>query len=124
MGVLWAKGVSASQYTTYMSCIASRMIKRMESWTFLTNHGHVMLCIWEDPEIRLKDVAAKVGITERATQRIVADLLEAGYLTAERIGRRNCYQVNKSMHFRHPVEEQHEIGELLRLFRGAVRKRA
>jgi predicted transcriptional regulator len=87
-----------------------------DGWTFLTNHGHVMLCIAADPQIRLKDVAAMVGITERATQRIVADLMDAGYLTAEKTGRRNCYQVNKSLHFRHPVERQHEIGELLRLF--------
>jgi predicted transcriptional regulator len=96
----------------------------MESWTFLTNHGHVMLCIFEDPDVRLKDVAARVGITERATQRIVSDLVEAGYLRAEKVGRRNCYQVNKKMHFRHPVEKTHQIGELLRLFGGAARRRA
>ncbi len=58
----------------------------METWTFLTNHGHVLLCIAADPEIRLKDVADKVGITERSTQRIVADLVDEGYLKLLKAG--------------------------------------
>lgn len=84
-------------------------------WTFLTNHAHVLLCIARDPEIRLRDVAGAVGITERATQRIVADLVEAGYLTRHRVGRRNEYQVHSTLPFRHPVEEKSQVGDLLRL---------
>jgi DNA-binding MarR family transcriptional regulator len=87
----------------------------MDSWTFLTNHGHVLLCIAADPQIRLRDVADRVGITERATQRIVADLLAAGYLSSQKTGRRRSYQVQSSLPFRHPVERHNEIGVLLRL---------
>ena len=90
----------------------------MENWTFLTNYGHVLLCLAADPEIRMKDVAAKVGITERATQRIVADLLEAGYFSAEKIGRRNYYKVNSELPLRHPLERHNEIGRLLLLLEG------
>ena len=90
----------------------------MENWTFLTNHGHVQLCIAGDSKIRLKDVAARAGITERATRRVVADLPDAGYLSCTKMGRRNCYQVNRTLPLRHPVEQQHEIGKLLRLLGG------
>ncbi|PFG73533.1 helix-turn-helix transcriptional regulator [Tepidiforma thermophila] len=84
-------------------------------WTFLTNHGHVLLCIARDPGIRLRDIAERVGITERAAQRIVADLIEAGYITRRRVGRRNSYQVHPEMPLRHPVEQAHSVGELFRL---------
>src|SRR5579883_2624534 len=90
----------------------------MENWTFLTNHAHVLLCIAADPEIRLKDVAEKVGITERATQRIVADLLAEGYVSSEKVGRRRYYQVHDSLPLRHPVERHNQIGALLRLVTG------
>ena len=91
----------------------------MESWTFLTNHGHVILSIATDPEIRLRDVAQKVGITERAAQRIVADLIEGGYLTSVRIGRRNRYTLNLDRGLRHPVEQHCRITSLLSLVAGA-----
>lgn len=84
-------------------------------WTFLTNHGHVLLCIANDPGIRLRDVAERVGITERAAQRIVADLVEAGYLTRRRQGRRNVYEIHPELPLRHPVEHAHSVGELFRL---------
>ena len=93
----------------------------MENWTFLTNYGHVLLCIAADPEIRLRDIAEQVGITERATQRIVADLLSAGYISAERVGRRRFYKVNKTLPFRHPVERHHQVGQLLKLVSGKAR---
>lgn len=82
-------------------------------WTFLTNHSHVLLCIARDPGVRLRDAAARVGITERAAQRIVADLTAAGYLTATREGRRNRYHVNPALPLRHPLEHDHRIGEIL-----------
>ncbi|WBL37450.1 winged helix-turn-helix domain-containing protein [Tepidiforma flava] len=84
-------------------------------WTFLTNHGHVLLCIANDPGIRLRDVAERVGITERAAQRIVADLVEAGYITRKRVGRRNVYEIHPERPLRHPVEQAHSVGELFRL---------
>ncbi|MCC6382570.1 MAG: helix-turn-helix domain-containing protein [Dehalococcoidia bacterium] len=87
----------------------------MEQWTFLTNHAHVFLCIARDPAVRLRDVAALVGITERATQRIVADLVREGYLARARVGRRNQYELNPSLSFRHPVESGRPIGLLLRI---------
>lgn len=85
------------------------------SWTFLTNHAHVLLCIANDPGIRLRDVAERVGITERAAQRIVRDLVEAGYLTRRRVGRRNLYDIHGELPLRHPVERAHQVSELLRL---------
>jgi predicted ArsR family transcriptional regulator len=85
-------------------------------WTFLTNHAHVLLAVARDPDVRLRDVAADVGITERAAQAIVADLEAAGYLTRERVGRRNRYHVEPDLPFRHPAEREHRIGELLALF--------
>lgn len=87
-----------------------------EQWTLLTNHGRVLLIIADDPDVRLRDVAASVGITERSVQMIVADLEEAGYISRERRGRRNHYAVNSGKHFRHPHEAGHRVGELLELF--------
>lgn len=83
------------------------------SWTFLTNHTHVLLCLYQQPDERLRDVAVKVGITERMVQRIIAELVEAGYLKVTKIGRRNQYSVNASLRLRHPMEMDHAIGELL-----------
>ena len=84
-------------------------------WTFLTNHSHVLLCIAEDPGIRGRDIADRVGITERSAQSIIADLVEAGYLTREKVGRRNQYEINPDQPLRHPVERNHSVVELLRL---------
>jgi DNA-binding MarR family transcriptional regulator len=103
-------------------CHAARVVT--DSWTFLTNHAHVLLCIARDPGVRLRDVAADVGITERAAQRIVAELVEAGYLGRSREGRRNRYEVHEELPLRHPLERQHEIGELLELLGGEGRAAA
>jgi predicted ArsR family transcriptional regulator len=86
-------------------------------WHFLTNHAQVLLCIERNPEARLRDIAGIVGITERATQRIVSDLVEAGYVTRERAGRRNRYALDRNVRMRHPSQFNHEIGELLDLLR-------
>ena len=88
----------------------------MPRWTFLTNHAHVLLAIAADPLVRMRDVAIRVGVTERAVQMIVADLVAGGYLTRSRVGRRNQYTVNRAGTFRHPAESDHRIGELLELF--------
>ena len=86
-------------------------------WTFLTNHAQVLLCIANDPDIRLRDVANTVGITERAAQRIVVDLAESGFLERERRGRRNRYLIHEETEMRHPAQEGYEIGALLDLLR-------
>lgn len=84
-------------------------------WTFLTNHSHVLICLARDPSARLRDVADEVGITERAVQRIVTDLENAGILTRMREGRRNRYQIHAGRHLRHPVESHRTINDLLAL---------
>jgi predicted transcriptional regulator len=84
-----------------------------KTWTFLTNHAQVLLCIAATPDIRLRDVAQHVGITERATQRIVADLIEAGYVKTKRIGRRNRYIVNRQHAMRHSAQLGYQVGALL-----------
>lgn len=85
------------------------------TWTFLTNHAHVLLAIAAEPEIRLRDIAAEVGITERAAHRIVSELEEAGYLTVYKVGRRNEYRIRRDMPLRHPSEKHHLVGELLKV---------
>jgi DNA-binding MarR family transcriptional regulator len=82
-------------------------------WTFVTNHTRVLLSIARDPDMRLRDIALLVGITERATQRIVADLIEAGYVSRERVGRRNHYAVNPKLKLRHPSQREQDVGPLL-----------
>jgi len=82
-------------------------------WTFLSNHGHVLICLARDPEARLRDVAQAVGITERAVQKIVADLEAASVLTRERTGRRNRYRLDAGRPLRHPLEAHRTVGALL-----------
>lgn len=83
------------------------------NWTFLTNHAQVLLCLADTPDIRLRDVAERVGITERATQRIVAELVGAGYVKSKRVGRRNTYTVDRRHAMRHTAQLGYEIGALL-----------
>lgn len=87
----------------------------MGDWTFLTNHAHVLLCISRDPDIRIRDLAERVGITERAAQRILTDLVEQGYLERIREGRRNHYTIREDLPLRHPVERSHQVGELIQV---------
>lgn len=84
-------------------------------WTFLSNHGHVLVCLALDPHARLRDIATRVGITERAAQAIIRNLEEAGYVVTERHGRRNSYTVRGELPFRHALESGVPVGELLRL---------
>ncbi len=88
-------------------------------WTFLTNHAHVLLSIASDPELRLRDIAEVVGITERAAQRIVGSLVADGYLVRARVGRRSHYEVKADVPLRHQVESHHTVAELVNLL-GAV----
>jgi len=84
-------------------------------WTFLTNHAHVLLMLHDQQNLVLREVAIRVGITERAVQRIVSDLESSGYVERERVGRRNRYQVQLDQTLRHPIENHRTIGELFQL---------
>ena len=86
-------------------------------WTFLTNHAHVLICIAEDTSVRERDIAARVGITERAVQRIVTELCDAGYVSKLRQGRRNVYTLHLDRPLRHPVEGHRTASELLETVR-------
>jgi hypothetical protein len=89
-----------------------------KAWTFLTNHARVLICIARAPDIRMRDIAEEIGITERAAQLIIADLEEAGYLTRSRVGRRNAYTIDPARPFRHPAEADHDIQALIAVFAG------
>lgn len=82
-------------------------------WTFLSNHAHVLICLAQDPETRLRDVATRVGITERAVQKIVMELEEAGVVTRQKEGRRNHYTLHTDRPLRHPIESHRSIRHLL-----------
>jgi len=82
------------------------------SWTFLTNHAHVLVCIAQNPEVRLAEIARLVGIGERAVHGIVQDLVDAGYVLRARQGRHNVYEVRLDRPLRHPLEAGHQIAEV------------
>jgi DNA-binding Lrp family transcriptional regulator len=84
-------------------------------WTFLSNHAHVLVCLAQDPDARLRDVALSVGITERAVQKIVSDLEAAGVIVRERAGRRNSYRLDLDVPLRHALESHRTVGTLLSL---------
>ena len=87
----------------------------MPSWSFLTNHARVMMCIARDPGMRLRDIATSVGITERSAYGIVTDLAEEGYVVKQKDGRRNRYQIQAHLPLREPASRGPAIGELLAL---------
>ena len=89
----------------------------MKSWSFLTNYALVLISIHRNPESTGLEIARTVGITERAAQRIVSDLVAAGFVTRTRVGRRNHYTIDRSVPMRHRSQLDHEIGELLDLLR-------
>lgn len=88
---------------------------RSPGWTFFTNHAHVLIALKRDPGLRQRDISDLVGITQGAVQRILDDLEREGYITRERVGRRNRYQVMPSSPLRHPLEADHTIDEILEL---------
>jgi DNA-binding MarR family transcriptional regulator len=89
---------------------------RERDWTFLSNHGHVMVYLGRHQECLVRDIAADVGITERRAQTILSDLEAAGYISITREGRRNIYTLNSRMKFRHPAEANKPISALLKIF--------
>lgn len=86
-------------------------------WTFLSNHGHVLVAIHEAPDARVRDIADRVGISERAVQLIIADLERSGYVVRSRTGRRTHYAVTAGGHLRHPAERESSVDDLLSVFR-------
>ncbi len=92
-------------------------------WTFLTNHSHVLLCLVEDSTMRIRDIAAAVGITQRAVLKIIGDLEGAGYLQRRREGRRNCYEINTGLRLRHPLEADRTLAALIALVSGRKSER-
>jgi DNA-binding transcriptional ArsR family regulator len=97
-----------------------RSASEASDWDFLTNHAHVLMCVADDPGIRLRDIAAAVGITERAAHRILSELVEAGYVLRAREGRRNRYQVVPDLPLPHPLVEGRQVGDLLQVLLGSV----
>jgi hypothetical protein len=88
------------------------------TWTFLTNHARVLLCLAERPGARVRDVAQSVGVTERCVQQIISNLAEAGYVSRAHQGRRNSYEVHADLPLRHPAEQHQQVSALLELMRG------
>lgn len=82
-------------------------------WTFLSNHAHVLICIAQQPDVRLTEVAQQVGIGERAVHRIVHELSDSGYLSVTKIGRNNVYEIHLNKPLRHPLESHHSIQEII-----------
>jgi DNA-binding IclR family transcriptional regulator len=88
-------------------------------WTFLTNHAQVLLCVAQDPDVRLREVGERVGITERAAHRIVGELASAGYLSRERNGRRNRYTIHDQLNLPDALARSQRVGDLLGVLRDA-----
>lgn len=91
------------------------MTETSHNWTFLSNYAHVLICLADNPDVRLRDVADRVGITERTAFRLIGELEEAGIVERAREGRRNHYVINTKAHLRHPVEEHCTVGDLLEI---------
>jgi|AntRauTorckE6833_2_1112554.scaffolds.fasta_scaffold12811_3 DNA-binding MarR family transcriptional regulator len=85
------------------------------NWTFLTNHFHILVCLYREPTYRIRDLSEEVGITQRAVQRILVELVKDNALKINKEGRRNTYEVNLSHRLHHPLESRHTVGELLEI---------
>lgn len=95
---------------------------KRDGWTFVTNHGHVLVCLARDPDMRLRDVAMSIGITERSVQQMVCDLERAGVIVRMRVGRRNRYLVRREELFRHPLEAGVSVGQFIDLVEEGSRR--
>lgn len=95
--------------------MAEKKDENKSTWTFLTNHSHVLLCLVNSPDMLMRDIANEVGITERAVQRIIADLRDENYITMTREGRCNKYSINIDAHLKHPIESNKSIADLISL---------
>ena len=95
--------------------LASMVKENTAGWTFLTNHAKVLVCIADDPGVRLREIGARVGITERAAHRIVVELAAAGYITRQRTGRRNQYTINAHLPVGDAIARERNVGQLLEI---------
>ncbi len=98
--------------------LAAQLDHGPAAWSFLSNHSHVLVCLYRDPEVRLRDIALQVGITERGVIRIVSELEAAGVVIRERRGRRNHYSIVSECRLRHQLENHASVGQLLALLGG------
>ena len=89
--------------------------EKSHTWTFLSNHMHVLVALSRDPELRIRDLADQIGITQRAVQRILSELIDEGVIRAKKVGRRNVYSIQRRTRLRHPLESKHSVGELIDL---------
>lgn len=94
---------------------AGTSVEKESGWTFLSNHAHVLICLARNPGVRLREIADKVGITERSAMRVITQLDEAGYLTRDKQGRRNHYTITLDAMLRHPIEAHCTVGQLLEM---------
>lgn len=115
--------VSRSQSPSRRATVAPRG-PEPAGWTFLSNHAHVLLLLAAGEDLRVRDIATQVGITERAVQKIMMELEAGGVLTRTRDGRRNRYSIHTDIHLRHPVEAHRTVGDLIRLVHGAPLRRS
>ena len=108
----------------FMSTKAELIFDEIPSWTFLSNHAHVLICIAKDPEIRLSEIAELVGIRERTVHRIVHELSADGYISVIKDGRKNTYEINLNRPLRHPLEASHNIQVIIEPLLKKIRSRA
>ena len=94
-------------------------LKTAPAWDFLTNHAHVLVCVANDPGVRARDIALAVGVTERATHRILGELVKEGYVLRERQGRRNHYEIDTDLPLPHPLVQERRVGELIAVLVGS-----
>jgi predicted transcriptional regulator len=95
------------------------MVPQSSNWTLLTNHGHVLVLLSLNPELTVRDLAAKIGITERAASRIISELQNDGFIQVGKQGRRNTYRIDANKYFRHPIEEKCQIRSLITIIKQA-----
>jgi DNA-binding IclR family transcriptional regulator len=110
--------------STKISARTESVPDEIPSWTFLSNHAHVLICIAKDPEIRLSEIAELVGIRERTVHRIVHELSADGYLSVFKDGRKNTYEINLNRPLRHPLEASHNIQVIIEPLLKKIRSRA
>ena len=97
-----------------------KVSSEVSGWTFLSNYSHVLICLATDPTMKMRDVALSVGITERAVQRIIAELEDSGVLKRTRAGRQNRYEINSNVPLRHSLESHRTVGDLLRAILSSI----
>ena len=115
--MVYCADMAKADLTEFAGRAGDNEAKPVRSWTFLTNQAHVLVCLARDGELTMRQLAQSVGITERAVQAIISDLIEDGYLTRVKDGRRNSYTVREEGRMRHRLESAHNVGELLAALR-------